>query len=49
MCYKTAFRDSEMSDSDFTTRQTNDFTEQDDCDDDVTTLPSHLNHTILYS
>lgn len=38
-----------MSDSDFTTRETSYFTEQDNCDDDVTTLPSHLNQTILYS
>jgi hypothetical protein len=38
-----------MSDSDFTTRETYDFAEQDDCDGDVTALPSHLNHTILCS
>jgi len=49
MYYKTVLRDSEMSDSDFTTREAKDFTEQDDCDDDVTTLPSHLNQTILCS
>jgi hypothetical protein len=49
MCYKTVLRDSEMSDSDFTTLETNDSTEQDDCDDDVTALPCHLNQMILYS
>jgi hypothetical protein len=49
MCYKIVLRDSEMSDSDFTTRKTSDFTEQDDYDDDVTTLPIHLNQAILYS
>lgn len=38
-----------MSNSDFTTRETNDFIEQDDCDDDVATLPSHMNQTTLYS
>lgn len=46
MCYKTVITDPEMSDSDFTTRETSDFTEQDDCDDDVARLPSHMDQKL---
>jgi hypothetical protein len=39
---------SDISDSDFTTDKTNKFAEEDDCEDDMDALPSHLNQTILY-
>ena len=44
--YKT---DSDVSDSDFATHETDEFKEEDECEDGVwTALPNHLSRTILY-
>ena len=42
MCHKTVLTDSDMCDSDFMTHKTDEFTDENDCKDDVDCMTQQL-------